>query len=159
MACWCCGSILVSYIRVGWQVQTLLMTIFFCRWVLLNSVKTIRKNSIDWFGASVSTLAWYLINWGCKPYLEWFAWSIKKRKQFNQSDIASNIPALTLALSVNWPLHHNVKTQRRLVAELIVPSMRGGRRSLLKVKVNNWVTQQNLGHTEVSPSQGQVFNS
>ena len=49
-------------------------------------------------------LASYLINWGCNPFLERLAWFIKKSKQFNQSDIASDIAAVMLTLSVNLPL-------------------------------------------------------
>ena len=40
-----------------------------------------------------------------QPILEWLTWFIiKKSKQFNHSDIASDIAALTLTLSVNGPL-------------------------------------------------------
>ena len=46
-------------------------------------------------------LALYLINWGCNPFL---GDSLKKSKQFNQSDITSGIAALTVMLSVNGPL-------------------------------------------------------
>ena len=37
-------------------------------------------------------------------FCEWLTKFIKKSKQFNQSDIASNIRPLTLTLSVNEPL-------------------------------------------------------
>ena len=46
-------------------------------------------------------LALYLINWGCNPFL---SDSLKKSKQFNQSDITSGIAALTVMLSVDGPL-------------------------------------------------------
>ena len=49
----------------------------------------------------------YLINWGFNPFLERLPWFIKKSKQFNQSDIASKIAALTLTISVNGPLIQN----------------------------------------------------
>ena len=46
----------------------------------------------------------YLINWDLNPFLEPPAWFIKKCKQFNQSEITSDIGALTMTLSVNSPL-------------------------------------------------------
>ena len=44
--------------------------------------------------ASASMLASYLINWDYNPFLEQPAWFIKKSKQFNQSDNASDITTL-----------------------------------------------------------------
>ena len=44
----------------------------------------------------------YPINWGCNSH------GFKKSKQFSQSDIASDIAALTLTLSVNGPLEIDV---------------------------------------------------
>ena len=38
---------------------------------------------------------------GLQPILELLAWLIKKYKEFNQSEIASHMEALTLMLSVN----------------------------------------------------------
>ena len=55
-------------------------------------------------GALVSRLASYLINRGCNPFLVQLTWFIKKSKHFDQIDIASDIAALTPALSVNGPL-------------------------------------------------------
>ena len=52
---------------------------------------------------STSTLVSYLINWDRNPILEWLAWFIKKTEEFNQNDIASDIPPLMLALCVNVP--------------------------------------------------------
>ena len=52
---------------------------------------------------SVNT-AWYLICWDCNRFLEPLAWFNKESKQFNQSDIGSDITALALLLSVNCPL-------------------------------------------------------
>ena len=43
----------------------------------------------------------YLITWDCNPFLVSLAWCIKKSKQFNQIDIASDVTALALRLSVN----------------------------------------------------------
>ena len=57
-------------------------------------------------------LASHLINSGYNPLLEQLAGFIKKYKQFIQSDITSDIVALTLILSTegcatfNWPLYH-----------------------------------------------------
>ena len=46
----------------------------------------------------------YLINWCYNTYLEQLLWFIKKSKQFNHSNITSNISALILTLSVNGSL-------------------------------------------------------
>ena len=48
-------------------------------------------------------IASYLINWGRSPLLEWLTWFTMQSKQFNQSDIASDITAMTLTFSVNGP--------------------------------------------------------
>ena len=66
---------------------------------------TFTLSANDCFGASASMIASCLINWGCNPVLERIAWFIKKSKQFNQSDIASDIAALTLMFNVNEPLN------------------------------------------------------
>ena len=50
-------------------------------------------------------LAAYVINWGRNPFLKRCTWFIKKSKQFNQSDIISDISALTLTLTLNKPLN------------------------------------------------------
>ena len=50
------------------------------------------------------TLASYLINGDCKPVLVQLIWVVKKSEQFHQSDIASDIAALMLTLSVNGSL-------------------------------------------------------
>ena len=60
-------------------------------------------------GASASTLMSYLINFGGQSsFLEQVFWLSKKSDQFNQSDIANDIAALTLTLNVNrllWCVH------------------------------------------------------
>ena len=48
-------------------------------------------------------LASYLISWGLQPIFGGLAWFIEKYKQFNRSDIASDIALLMLTLSVNEP--------------------------------------------------------
>ena len=82
----------------------------FCLWQkashpLNNGPFTLSIN--DWFGASVSTLASYLTSWGYNRHLEWLAWFIKK---FNQNDIASDVTASTLTLSVNGPKTHGLNS-------------------------------------------------
>ena len=57
------------------------------------------KGPFTFSGVNVNAL--YLINWDCTPFFERLAWFIKKSKEFNQTDIASDITALMLALSVN----------------------------------------------------------
>ena len=42
-----------------------------------------------------------------QPFLERLAWYIKKSKQLNQSNISSDIAALTLTFSVNRPLRQH----------------------------------------------------
>ena len=41
---------------------------------------------------------------GLQPIFEGLAWFVKKYKQFNKSDIVSDIAALTPTISVNGPL-------------------------------------------------------
>ena len=72
-------------------------------WVGLKGRFTLRFN--NWFGTSVSTLASYLINWGCNPFSERFAWFRKKSKQFNQSSVATDMTALTLTLTFSVNRH------------------------------------------------------
>ena len=60
-------------------------------------------------------LALYLINWGCNALLND---SLKKSKQFNQSDITSDIAALTVTLSVNGPLYTKISKTETLLLSL-----------------------------------------
>ena len=52
------------------------------------------------FGTWASMPASCLISWRCNPFLEPLPWFIKKSKQFNQSNITSDLAVLTLMLSV-----------------------------------------------------------
>ena len=76
------------------------------------SISLWKQSVSDWFVASLSMLASHLINSGYNLLLEQLAGFIKKYKQFIQSDITSDIVALTLILSTegcatsNWPLYH-----------------------------------------------------
>ena len=54
----------------------------------------------------MSMLAAYLINWGCNPFSKRLTGFIKKSKEFNLSDIGSDITGLTLTLSINGPKGH-----------------------------------------------------
>ena len=72
-----------------------------------------RLHQADSYGASVSTLASYLISWSCNLFLERLALFIKESKEFNQNDIASDIAALRLSLSVNRPLHDSTVRHSR----------------------------------------------
>ena len=58
----------------------------------------------DRFGVSVSILTSYLTIWGRNQFLEQLDGFIEKSKQFDQSNITSNIATLMLMLSVNEPL-------------------------------------------------------
>ena len=66
-------------------------------WFGLKSYGPSTLSIYDWFGASLSRFASYLISWGRNPFLEWLVWLIKKSKQFqfDQSNIASDIATLT----------------------------------------------------------------
>ena len=61
-------------------------------WASLNNLEWQRQRLRHIWPIGVSTHFWKTL------------FLIKKSKQFNQSDIARDIPALTLALSVNDPL-------------------------------------------------------
>ena len=71
-----------------------------------DSLRSVYAKRQWWIWSVSSTLASYLINCGCNPYLERLTWFIKKSKQFNHCDITSDITALTLMLSVNGSLVH-----------------------------------------------------
>ena len=63
------------------------------------SISFWKQSVSDWFVASLSMLASHLINSGYNPLLEQLDGFIKKYKQFIQSDITTDIVALTLILS------------------------------------------------------------
>ena len=65
-------------------------------------------------GASASTPASYLIKSGYNTFLERLAWFIRKSKQFNVSDITSDITVMTLTPSVNGPLMESQSQSYRM---------------------------------------------
>ena len=76
---------------------------------------------VQWFGASVPMIASFLINWGCNPFLEWVAWFINKSMQLIQNNIASDIAALTLTLSVKGSLQRPNSPDGRKV--VLIPTL------------------------------------